>query len=285
MILKATSSGRRIAARWTALAACRRGPRADLVNFTPSMRIASDGRFRRAERFGVRYSDALVRYRVSFAGRVSGEGAAGKLRMRARIFNRSGSRLVTRCDTRMRSWTAALLRPIAPPPPGYTAPPSPGTPTPTPTPTPEPGNPVPGEWSLTMTSDQGDYIGQGRTWNHAPPADSVRVSATRQLISLHVDTADQTDGGWWDTDFAAPPGQDLAVGTYQNAKRYPFNDGAPGFAHGGMGRGCNELTATFTIHELTYDANRVLRTFRADFEQHCEGATPALRGTWVFKAA
>jgi hypothetical protein len=39
------------------------------------------------------------------------------------------------------------------------------------------------------------------------------------------------------------------------------------------------------IHELTYDANGVLRSFRADFEQHCEGATPALRGTWVFKAA
>src|SRR5829696_5652381 len=156
VILKATSSGRRIAARWTALAACRRGPRADLVNFTPSMRIAADGRFRRAERFGVRYSDALVRYRVSFAGRISGEGAAGKLRMRARIFNRSGSRLLTRCDTRTRTWTAALLRPIAPPPPGYTPPSQPGTPTPTPTPTPEPGNPVPGEWSLHMTSDQGD---------------------------------------------------------------------------------------------------------------------------------
>ena len=52
-----------------------------------------------------------------------------------------------------------------------------------------------------------------------------------------------------------------------------------------MGRGCNELTATFTIHELTFDANGVLRTFRADFEQHCEGGTPALRGTWVFRAA
>ena len=133
---------------------------------------------------------------------------------------------------------------------------------------------MPGVWSLNMTSDAGDYIGQGRTWSHAPPGDQVRVSAGRQLISLHVDTADQTDGGWWDTDFAAPPGQNLAVGTYENARRYPFNDGAPGFDHGGMGRGCNTLTARFTIHELAYDPDGTLRTFRADFEQHCEGGTP-----------
>ena len=86
-------------------------------------------------------------------------------------------------------------------------------------------------------------------------------------------------------EFAAPPGQDLAVGTYQNARRYPFNDGAPGFNHSGNGRGCNTLTATFTIHELVYDPDGTLRTFRADFEQHCEGVAAALRGTWVFHAA
>ena len=285
VVLKVTGSGRRIAARWTALASCRRGPRADLVNFTPSMRIRPDGTFGRSERFRVAYTDAVVRYRVSFAGRISGEGAAGRLRMRARIFDRSGRRLVTRCDSRTRSWTAALLRPIAPAPGGTAPTPPPGSTSPTPTPTPEPRSPVPGEWSLNMTSDPGDYIGQGRTWSHAPPADSVRVSAGRQLISLHVDTADQTNGGWWDTEFAAPPGQNLAVGTYENARRYPFNDDAPGFAHGGMGRGCNTLTARFTIHELAYDPDGTLRTFRADFEQHCEGGVPALRGTWVFNAA
>ena len=128
MLLKATSSGRRIAARWTALAACGRGPRADLVNFTPSMRIRADGSFSRAERFAVRYADAFVRYRVRFAGRVSGEGATGTLRMRARIYTRSGSRLLTRCDsrTRLERRDAAHDRPraAAAPPPGA-GPPSP----------------------------------------------------------------------------------------------------------------------------------------------------------------
>jgi hypothetical protein len=285
VILKATSSGRRVAARWTALARCGRSPRAELVNFTPSMRIGARGGFSRAERFAVRYSDALARYRVRFAGRVSGEGARGTLRMRVRVFTRSGGRLLTRCDTRTRAWTAGLLRTL-PPTPG-TTPPPPGTPTPapTPTPTPQPRTPIPGEWSLNMTSDPTDYIGQGRTWSHGPPADRVSASGTRQLVSFHIETADQTNGGWWDTEFAAPPGGQLAAGASYEARRYPFNDGAAGFAHGGMGRGCNTLTATFTIHELTFDPDGTLRNFRADFEQHCEGGEAALRGTWVFRAA
>ncbi len=284
VVLKATSSGRRIAARWTAFASCRRGPRADLVNFSPSMRVRADGSFSRSERFAVRYVDALVRYRVRFAGRVSGEGAAGRLRMRARVYSRSGRRLITRCDTRTRSWTAGLLRTV-PPGPGGGTPPPPGSPAPAPTPTPTPRSPVPGQWSLNMTSDPGDYIGQGRTWSHGPPADRLRVSADRRLITFSMDTDAEFQGGWWTTDFAAPPGQDLAVGTTYQAKRYPFNDGSAGFDHGGNGRGCNTLTATFTIHELAYDPDGTLRTFRASFEQHCEGGEPALRGTWVFHAA
>jgi len=287
VILKATSSGRRVAARWTALARCGRGPRAELVNFTPSMRIGARGGFSRAERFAVRYSDALVRYRVRFAGRVSGERARGTLRMRARVFTRSGGRLLTRCDTRTRAWTAGLLHTLAPAP--GTTPPPPGTPTPAPapTPTPQPRTPIPGEWSLNMTSDPTDYIGQGKTWSHGPPADKVSASGTRQMVSFRITTTDPTSGGfgWWDTTFAAGPGQDLAPGATYEAKRYPFNDGTAGFDHSGMGRGCNTLTATFTIHELTFDPDGTLRNFRADFEQHCEGGEAALRGTWVFRAA
>ena len=103
------------------------------------------------------------------------------------------------------------------------------------------------------------------------------MSANRQLITFSMDTDAEFQGGWWTTDFAAPPGQDLAAGTTYQAQRYPFNDGSAGFDHGGNGRGCNTLTATFTIHELAYDPDGTLRTFRATFEQHCEGgpARPA----------
>ena len=286
VVLKVGSTGKRIRSRWNAFADCGRGPRTDLTNFTPAMRLRPDGSFSRAERFSVSYADAFIRYRVRFAGSVSGEAASGTLRLRARIYNARGTRLRTRCDSGVRNWSAAMLRPIARAP-QRTATPTP-SPAPTATPTPQRRSPVPGQWSLNMTSDPGDYIGQGRTWSHGPPADRLTVFADRQLISFRMDTDAEFEGGWWSTDFAAPPGQDLAAGTTYQATRFPFNDGTAGFDHSGNGRGCNKLTATFTVHELGYDPDGTLRTFRADFEQHCEGnepGDPALRGTWVFHAA
>lgn len=136
-----------------------------------------------------------------------------------------------------------------------------------------------------MTSDPGDWIGAGRSWSHGPPADSLRVYADRRLIQFEVRTDAEFAGGWWWTEFAAPPGQDFAVGTYEAPHSYPFNEGAAGFSHSGNGRGCNGITATFTIHELAYDPDGTLRRFRADFEQRCENSTAALRGTWDFTAA
>jgi hypothetical protein len=73
------------------------------------MRIRPDGSFSRAERFAVRFRDALLRYRVRIAGRVSGEAANGTLRLRVGIFSRNGKRLKTRCDSGLRNWSAGRL--------------------------------------------------------------------------------------------------------------------------------------------------------------------------------
>ena len=141
---------------------------------------------------------------------------------------------------------------------------------------------MPGPWSLTMTSDPGDYIGQGRSWTHGPATDTIRAWGQPSLVRLMLSNAE----GWWDGEFAAPPGQVLAAGTtYANARRYPFNDAAPGLAVGGYGRGCNELSGSFTVDELAFDPDGTLRRFKVRFEQHCEHAEPALRGTWEFSAA
>ena len=114
VMLRVTPSGRRVLSRWNVVADCGRGPNDELANYTPSMRIRPDGSFSRSERFSVSFADAIIRYRVRFAGRISGEQANGSLRMRARIYSPNGRRLVTRCDSGVRSWSAGLLRPVAP---------------------------------------------------------------------------------------------------------------------------------------------------------------------------
>lgn len=70
----------------------------------------------------------------------------------------------------------------------------------------------------------------------------------------------------------------LAPGTYTGAHRYPFNGNGPGLSLSGEGRGCNELTGSFTIIKAVFGPQGYVQTFDATFEQHCEAGTPAARG-------
>lgn len=109
VIMRVSRTAKKVGARWTARAACGKGSPVTFVNYTPPMRIRPDGSFSRAERFSVRYSDGLLRYRVRFAGRVSGDAANGTLRLRVRIYSPGGKRLRTRCDSGLHSWSAGRL--------------------------------------------------------------------------------------------------------------------------------------------------------------------------------
>jgi hypothetical protein len=133
--------------------------------------------------------------------------------------------------------------------------------------------------TLTMVSDPGDYIGQGQNWSYATAAGDALTTSTD---GNHVGVAlTGSNGDWWYLDFEAPIDHTLTAGTtYANATRYPFNDGGPGLSVDGMGRGCNQLTGTFTVTEAAFagPSSSHLERFAVTFEQHCEGAAPALRG-------
>jgi hypothetical protein len=136
--------------------------------------------------------------------------------------------------------------------------------------------------SLTMTSDAGDYIGQGLTYNFTP----VDGTFTAQLnyqggVSISFVAANNTR--WWYLDFAAPNSAPLAKGSYLMATRFPFNSGA-GLSVGGEGRGCNALTGSFNVRQIEY-VNNTVGSFEASFEQHCEGFGPALRGEVKYNAS
>src|SRR5581483_1524619 len=57
---------------------------------------------------------------------------------------------------------------------------------------------------------------------------------------------------------------------------------APGLDISGDGRGSNTVTGNFTVLGAVYDATPKPISFAANFEQHSEGATPALRGTILY---
>jgi hypothetical protein len=131
---------------------------------------------------------------------------------------------------------------------------------------------------LSFVSDTGDFIGQGWTFLAESPASTFTV---RSPLSNAIDVSFVTgEGFFWDLALAAPQGQQLRPGVFLNATRYPFQAPAvPGLSFSGDGRGCNVLSGQFTISNLVYGSDGSVQQLRADFEQHCEGAGAALRGT------
>ncbi|XZG69743.1 hypothetical protein ACTSKR_13940 [Chitinibacteraceae bacterium HSL-7] len=130
-------------------------------------------------------------------------------------------------------------------------------------------------------SEQGDYIGGGK---------SLQVQELEGRFALSTNfgngaSISVNNGDYWSMDFAAANKERLHVGKYQNATRFPFQaaDGH-GLSISGAGRGCNQLTGEFEVLDVNYNANGQIDRFAATFEQHCEGKTPALRGSVAYNS-
>lgn len=133
---------------------------------------------------------------------------------------------------------------------------------------------------VNLQSDPGDYIGAGQTYSYTQTNARISVSATAGHLTVTI-----SGNQHWSGDFAVPSslGQ-LQPGYYDNVKRYPFHDPEQGGLNwSGEGRGSNTLTGWFAIDKVTY-VNGVLMEIDLRFEQHCEGAAPALHGQIHWKA-
>jgi hypothetical protein len=129
--------------------------------------------------------------------------------------------------------------------------------------------------ALFYDSQPGDYIGQGArqtitsndaTFSASVLTDGVRFSIIGPAFVFFYYASFSVNG-------AAP----VSAGVYESTRRWPF---APlnGLDVESTGKGCNESTGRFVILELVYAPDGSVSKFAADFEQHCEGATPALFG-------
>jgi len=138
--------------------------------------------------------------------------------------------------------------------------------------------------SLSLSGDPGDFIVGPQSIFLTPADGTFEVNQNFDNgVSLFF-TGNQ-DGEFWLLDFAAPNQQLLTVGTYTGAVRFPFQGAdQAGLSLAGDGRGCNTLTGSFTVLEISYGANNTINSFDGTFEQHCEGGTAAARGEFRFNA-
>src|SRR4029077_20891568 len=97
--------------------------------------------------------------------------------------------------------------------------------------------------ALAMSSQPGDYIGQGLQYliTLSDGTFTPTPSSSANVVTWFINNGDD-----WSTDFAGPTSARLAPGDYNNAQRYPFQPaGTPGLSIDGSGRGCNTLTGNF----------------------------------------
>ena len=150
--------------------------------------------------------------------------------------------------------------PIWPPPPLWAAPPG--------------ATPASGTY-VYLDSDPGDYIGAGTRVTYTPLDAVIRVSTSTSRVSFDIQQGD----GFGNGDFQGPSTiSQLERGYYPNLTRYPFHDPAfGGLDWFGNGRGCNTLTGWFVVDNVAWSGT-ALAAIDLRFEQHCEGASPALHG-------
>ncbi|HEY4819030.1 MAG TPA: Calx-beta domain-containing protein [Candidatus Acidoferrum sp.] len=132
---------------------------------------------------------------------------------------------------------------------------------------------------LILNSQSGDYIGGGITQTFTPGDGTFAVNPTYNG-GAQVSFQTPNFSSWWYLDFGPPSGQALKVGEYEGAQRFAFHSPTrPGIDVSGNGRGCNTIAGRFLVSDITFAPNGSIQTLAVDFEQHCEGATPALSGS------
>lgn len=135
-----------------------------------------------------------------------------------------------------------------------------------------------------LFGDDADYIHAGPDVVTGDWAPSLTMGD--DFLDLHVTPNGTQHGGWWTMSFSTEKlGHPLSVGVYENADRAAFASAShAGLDIGGDGRGCNELTGKFQIHDVAFASPGKLSSFTASFEQYCELGSAALRGCVHYSA-
>ena len=136
-------------------------------------------------------------------------------------------------------------------------------------------DPVGAGSAVTFSGSGGDYITQDRAWSYDTTDSVITATASADGNRLNLGINGDT---WWYLDFAAPAGETLTAGvTYGGATRYPFRaPKEPGLSLSGDGRGCNELSGSFTVLAADLNPDGTVDEFEATFEQHCENSTTSV---------
>ncbi|MCX5380455.1 hypothetical protein [Streptomyces sp. NBC_00091] len=125
---------------------------------------------------------------------------------------------------------------------------------------------------FNWSGDQGDGFDDQARWYGPGQGDKIDVAASADHRTLRVTITRPGDS--WTMDLAAPAGQALAAGTYENAAKTPEMPGTvldqPSMFVNGYYGGCATLTGRFTISELVFGEGSAVKKINLSYEQDCD---------------
>lgn len=132
---------------------------------------------------------------------------------------------------------------------------------------------------LSFLSSPYSFVGGGETVSAGPDNGfDIGVEGdpfTMLRFSIAEPWTSEGLSRYWNLELAAPQGASLAIGSYANATRWPFQETtAPGLTFSGNYRGNNRLTGSFNILESNV-ADDGTFSFAVDFLQYDEESTNA----------
>lgn len=122
---------------------------------------------------------------------------------------------------------------------------------------------------VLFISSPGDFIGQGKTYVTDNPA-NFTVSGSPATITISA--------FGFSFRFDGPGSTNLAVGSYPNTLRWPFNGSSPGLDISGNGRGCNTECGSFQINELHTNATGQVDQLWLTYSNRCECSSAPMTG-------
>jgi hypothetical protein len=127
---------------------------------------------------------------------------------------------------------------------------------------------------IYLQSDTDDWIGKGKINTYTNANSTINLTSDFRSLKFTVDSDLMWLGEFTTMNGIFQP----QVGYYGNLMRnFVRNPLYGGLDVVGNGSGCNTLNAWVAIDKIEY-VNGLLQSIELRFEQHCEGAKPALRG-------
>lgn len=133
--------------------------------------------------------------------------------------------------------------------------------------------------SVTMVSETGAFVGDGRAWLFSPSSGgSVRLGGGPGDLTVDVSRVSNDTSRDFSLRLLAPPGEVLEPGTYEGVQsQYLHDDDRAGLNVSGNGRACDNVDGRLEVLDIVTDGNEVVR-LHALYEQHCDGRDPAVFG-------